>query len=125
MSRDIAKFAMDSMYGRQAQVRFRGTFTPYKLLEMYDRIEELEKRLADKGVPEVESTDSLSASEALFGFCRWLSSREQPTTMSYKHNVSRVAKLVERFCEANELSKPGQGWSVRVSSVPKGDVGER
>jgi hypothetical protein len=55
--------------------------------------------------------DKLSASEALYGFGGWLTTRSQPVTISAKHEAAIVADLVNQFCEANNLPDPRDGWS--------------
>jgi hypothetical protein len=55
--------------------------------------------------------EELSASEALYGFCGWLFTREERVVMSAFDDAGIVADLVSRFCDENELSEPKQGWS--------------
>jgi hypothetical protein len=57
----------------------------------------------------------LTASEAVFGFCGWLTSRVTPTVMSSKHNAATIADLVEEFCKANDLQAPRGDWSTRLT----------
>lgn len=52
----------------------------------------------------------LSASEALYGFCAWVTTREARTVMSRKDDPSVVADLIHRFCKTNELPPPRKGW---------------
>lgn len=61
----------------------------------------------DKG----EGVRSLSASEALYGFVGWLTSRSEPVTMSDKDNAACAVDLVDEFCKANNLPEPRDGWS--------------
>ena len=53
----------------------------------------------------------LSASEALFGFMAWLTTREEPVTFSSQHDASKAAELVGLFCKANGLEDPREGWT--------------
>lgn len=55
-------------------------------------------------------TDNLSAAEALFGFCYWLTSSPKPIIMSDCHNASPVIKAIEVFCEENGLVEPREDW---------------
>jgi len=55
--------------------------------------------------------DSLSASEALYGFMGWLTTRDEVTLLHSQSNASKAAELVTEFCEANGLKEPRGGWS--------------
>lgn len=46
------------------------------------------------------------ASEALFGFSAWLTSRDDPIVISARHDASAIAELVGIYCEANNLEDP-------------------
>lgn len=54
--------------------------------------------------------DKLSASEALYGFVSWLTSREEVTSLSSKHDCARIADLVAEFCKTNDLEEPKDDW---------------
>lgn len=56
------------------------------------------------------SKRKLNASEAVYGFVAWLTTREKKTIMSRKHNCSEVADLVKEFCQANNFIAPRGGW---------------
>lgn len=58
--------------------------------------------------------DELSGSESLFGFCGWLTSREEPTTMSSHDEAGHIADLVGDFCKTNDLSDPREGWEKKL-----------
>lgn len=58
--------------------------------------------------------DSLSASEALYGFMGWLTSREKEITISSRHDAAEPAELVSAFCEINDLREPKSGWANRL-----------
>lgn len=53
----------------------------------------------------------LSASEALFGFAGWLTTRTERTVMSSKDDAAVAADLVGEFCEANQLAEPRGKWA--------------
>lgn len=57
----------------------------------------------------------LSASEALYGFMAWLTSRADPATFSRKHEAAIAAELVDAFCCSNHLSSPRYGWTDRLN----------
>jgi len=56
----------------------------------------------------------LNASEALFGFVGWLTTRSERTVMSSRDEASCIAELVKRFCEANQLPEPRTGWTTNL-----------
>ena len=53
---------------------------------------------------------TLSPAEALYGFAAWLTTREEPVTLSARHPAGKAAELVEQFCKANALGEPREGW---------------
>lgn len=54
--------------------------------------------------------DEMNASEAVYGFAAWLSSREEREVFSCKHDSARVSYLVKKFCETNELPPVSKIW---------------
>lgn len=54
---------------------------------------------------------SLLPSEALFGFCAWLTTRNNPITASSRHDAGEWACLVDEFCKANKLTQPRNNWT--------------
>ena len=54
--------------------------------------------------------DKLTASEALYGFCGWLTSRKEKTIMSSNNNAVPILLLIEQFCKENNLAEPREGW---------------
>lgn len=59
--------------------------------------------------------DELSGSEALYGFCGWLTTRDKPTTMSSHDECSPIANLIGTFCKTNNLSDPRDDWDKRLT----------
>jgi len=55
---------------------------------------------------------NLTASEALYGFAAWLTTREQAVTVGANYDASIWAELVNQFCEANSLPKPREDWTT-------------
>ncbi len=49
-------------------------------------------------------------SEALYGFCGWLTTREERIVMSASDDAGVVAELIKEFSEANDLAEPRPGW---------------
>lgn len=58
-----------------------------------------------------EPAPPLTASEALFGFAGWLTTRDEQTIMSARDDARPIAMLVKRFGEENKLTPPREGWS--------------
>ncbi len=57
----------------------------------------------------------MNASEVLYGFCGWLTSRDKPITMSSRHNADEAAKAVEEFLAVNATDEPRPGWSENLT----------
>lgn len=57
--------------------------------------------------------DKISASEALFGFAAWLTTRDQRTVLSSIDNAAIAADLVGKFCKVNELANPKEDFHKR------------
>lgn len=62
-----------------------------------------------------EQKDALTASEALYGFAGWLTSREKKITMSSTNDAAAVAALVKIFCVANALADPREEWAENLT----------
>jgi hypothetical protein len=56
------------------------------------------------------SKDKLTASEAVYGFCGWITTRSVAVTAGDTHDCAAWANLVKEFCEANDLNEPADGW---------------
>lgn len=63
--------------------------------------------------------DNLSASEALFGFMSWLTTRPGTLEIGARHEAPQFAVLAAMFIEAQGLSDPLEDWPQRM--VPMGD----
>ena len=56
----------------------------------------------------------LSGSEALFGFCGWLTTRKQKTVMGSKYDCAPIVKSIAEFCKFNNLAEPRRGWEKNL-----------
>ena len=56
-------------------------------------------------------SDKLTASEAVFGFCGWLTSREEKTIMSSNDDASVIVDLIKSYCDVNKLDEPRGDWA--------------
>ncbi len=54
--------------------------------------------------------DKINASEALFGFMGWLTTRDTVLSVGKHHVCGPVADAVKAFCDANNLAEPRDGW---------------
>jgi hypothetical protein len=52
----------------------------------------------------------LSASEAIFSFCGWLSTRNEETVFSAKNDCAVIADRIKEFLKINNLPEPRPGW---------------
>lgn len=70
-------------------------------------------------VPELvgKRFSELSGSEALYGFCGWLSTRPEKFVMSDTDDCSVVAETIEKFCKINNLTEPRQDWSRALKRI--------
>ncbi len=56
-------------------------------------------------------SDKLTGSEAIYGFCAWLSSRKSRTVMSCTDNAAPIPPLISEFCEINGLPEPRDNYT--------------
>ena len=56
------------------------------------------------------SRDKLTASEAIFGFCGWLTTRSEITRMGSSENCAGIPDLITQFLWENDLDLPRDGW---------------
>lgn len=54
--------------------------------------------------------DKLTASEALYGFCGWLTTRDEKTVMSASDDAAPIPVLIKKFCDTNRLEDPRVDW---------------
>ena len=60
---------------------------------------------------EVEELSEMTGSEAIFGFCAWLTTRDGQTIMSAKDDCGKITELIDEFCNANKLTTPRDNWT--------------
>lgn len=58
--------------------------------------------------------EELTGSEAIFGFCGWLTTRKDRTVMSGKDDASAVVKKISKFIDANKLKAPRDHWEKKL-----------
>ncbi|MEA3523316.1 MAG: hypothetical protein U9R50_10095, partial [Campylobacterota bacterium] len=69
-------------------------------------------------------SDKMIASEALYGFAGWLTSRDCEVTASSHHDAAIWAELVGAFIEENKLVQPRDGWEHNLTH-PSGECSGR
>ncbi len=47
-----------------------------------------------------------NASEGIYGFCGWLTTRKEKTVMSSSDDSAPIAELIKQFCDKNKLDQP-------------------
>lgn len=55
--------------------------------------------------------EKLTASEALYGFCGWLTTQEDITELGSEKDCALIAQKIEKFCTTNGLEDPRVGWN--------------
>ena len=61
---------------------------------------------------------TLNGSEAIYGFCGWLTGQEEKTVMSSTDDCGTIAEKINEFCKENNLKEPRKGWD-KVLKHPK------
>lgn len=92
----------------------QGEFYPCKpdiFEKTYDTINMItadgkETKLYQKTEPDEVNNDKLTASEALFGFVAWLTTRKEKTILSSSDDAAPLVKLINVFCDTNKLAAP-------------------
>ena len=60
----------------------------------------------------------LSASEAVYGFAGWLTSRKERVCASSTDDSAIWAELVDQFCKANNLETTRENWTDLLTPCP-------
>lgn len=58
--------------------------------------------------------DKLSASEAIYGFVSWMTTRDEKLSIGADSDCAPFPSLIEEFCEANKLSPVGEDWPMNL-----------
>lgn len=53
---------------------------------------------------------NLNPTEAIYGFCAWLTTRAEITTMSHAHDCAVISELVGKFAKENDLPNFSTAW---------------
>jgi len=54
--------------------------------------------------------EKLTASEAIFGFIGWLTTRDSITKMGASEDCAPICDRIKEFCKENNLDEPREGW---------------
>jgi len=60
----------------------------------------------------------MNASEALYGFAGWLTSRDEVIVMSARDNAAPAAEAVAEFMKVNNLPDVRDGWEKKLTPPP-------
>jgi len=82
------------------------------------RMEHLDKQFKELGgkltdivlSPEARQAVTITASEAIFGFVSWLTTRRKAVTIGAEHECGTVAELAGLWCKVNGLPEPRSGF---------------
>ena len=53
----------------------------------------------------------MTASEAIYGFCAWLTTRDEQTVMSATDDSAPIPPFIKEFCEVNGLDEPRENYT--------------
>jgi hypothetical protein len=70
-------------------------------------------------IDDLSKVEEISASEAVYGFAAWLTTRMEAITIGAKHTCGEVADLVAQWCKENNLSAPREGVFPKNIHHPK------
>ena len=59
----------------------------------------------------MKKKDVMTGSEAIYGFCAWLTTRKAKTVMSSADDCAGIARLVAKFVITNHLPPPRDNWT--------------
>lgn len=75
-------------------------------------------QLHSKVIGNKETEMELSASEAVYGFCAWLTTQPGIIKMGASENCTPVCDAIGVFCKENTLSEPRDGWEKVLKHPP-------
>lgn len=81
--------------------------------KVYKKLQQLKLDTEAKTISDVigyAQSDRLIASEALFGFAGWITTRDEEVIASAKHDAAVWANLVDTFIRENNLENPRNCW---------------
>ena len=64
------------------------------------------------------SCSEISPSEAIYGFCAWLTTRSELTEMGANKDCVAIPQLIGKYCEANNFLDPRDGYH-HLLNAPK------
>lgn len=64
-----------------------------------------------------EQPKQISASEALYAFTGWLTTRDRAIMMSAHHNAGAVAEILAVFLQVQGIPAPGNNWDHKFTSM--------
>lgn len=64
---------------------------------------------------QLKMENDILASEALHGFCAWLSSRDEVVTIGGGQEIPPLPQLIQKFMDTNGLPAPRDGWENQLT----------
>ena len=90
-----------------------------KINENHCRLEFAEQDAATTGDKSPVVADEISASEALFAFAAWLTTRPTTTHLGMHHDVPPVIERIKEFCKSQGLAEPRPDWDDKIKPYPE------
>ena len=59
------------------------------------------------------------ASEAIYSFVAWLTTREESITMGSGHDCVPAVEAIKEFCKVNHFNEPRMGWQKNIKFPKK------
>jgi len=66
--------------------------------------------------------DFMTGSEALYGFCGWLTTRDEITEMGASKDCAPIVELIKTFCDKNNLVEPRKNWEDCLTHPTEEDI---
>jgi len=65
----------------------------------------------------VKDEEELNQSEAIYGFCGWLSTRSKTVILDSFSDATEIAELIKLFCDVHNLPIARPNWTKRLKRV--------
>ena len=91
-------------------------YAPRDVVDKQAHVECVECGAWFKGNP---MENDVIASEAVFGFAAWLTTRRKPVLLGAEHDAAPAAELADQWCKANHLPEPRERAYPKNITHPK------
>lgn len=69
--------------------------------------------------------DKITASEAIFGFCGWITSRKEELTVGAAIPCGAIIELITEWCKVNNLVDPRDRYSDYIVQPKRKRIGDK